>query len=302
MDEHVHFIPVGFDFERLIFPISKGDLEADRVILFQTKKDSKENSARELAGNMIERLEDSFGLIDVSVEIRNFDVDELYDYEGLYPEAYEQILDELEMESEVYLNISSMPRTVAFAFATAADSIVAEEPDYRDKLHTYYVAPENYLVLEMIETLEGNLEFLRELYAESENFDLYHRIEESESLLKDIRKNGVTRGAEEMPDGRLYVEFPASPGGGLEGFEGELMVFLHESGPMDSTSKLAESFADYLGEEFDESFRGRVQYYARSLDEDGYIERIRRGNRFETRLSTMGEMWAKIRSKSKKQR
>lgn len=298
MDEHVHFIPVGFDFERLIFPISKGDMEADRVILFQTKGDSEENRARELAGGMIDRLEDSFGLVDVSVELRNFNIDKLYDYEGLYPEAYEQILDELDSGSEVYVNISSMPRTVAFAFATAADSIVTEEPDYRDKLHTYYVAPEDYLVLEMIEALERNVEFLRELYAESENFDLYHRIEESESLLKDIRRNGVTRGAEEMPDGRLYVEFPASPGGDLEGFEGELLVFLYKSGPMDSTSKLAEGFADYLGEQFDESFRGRVQYYVRSLDEDGYIERIRRGNRFETRLSTLGEMWAKIHSRS----
>lgn len=298
MSEHVHFIPVGFDFERLIFPISKGNMDADRVILFQTKEDSEENRARELAGKMIERLEDSFELIDVSVELRNFDVDELYDYEGLYPEAYEQILDELESRSEVYVNISSMPRTVAFAFATAADSIVAEEPDYRDKLHTYYVAPEDYLVLEMIETLEDNLEFMRDLYAESENFDLYHRIEESESLLKDIRRNGVTRGAEEMPNGQLHVEFPAPPAGNLEGFESELLVFLYESGPMDSTSELAKGFADYLGEQFDESFRGRVQYYARSLDEEGYIKRIRQGNRFETRLSTMGEMWAKIHSKS----
>ena len=33
MTERVHFIPVGFDFDRLIYPISKGQLEADRVVL-----------------------------------------------------------------------------------------------------------------------------------------------------------------------------------------------------------------------------------------------------------------------------
>jgi len=33
MSDRVHFIPVGFDFDRLIRPISKGEMEADRVVL-----------------------------------------------------------------------------------------------------------------------------------------------------------------------------------------------------------------------------------------------------------------------------
>ena len=33
MTERVHIIPVGFDFERLIYPISQGQMEADRVVL-----------------------------------------------------------------------------------------------------------------------------------------------------------------------------------------------------------------------------------------------------------------------------
>lgn len=299
MTEHVHFIPVGFDFERLIFPISKGELEADRVLLFHTEENEEESEARELVENMVGRLKDSFEMIDVDVDVENLHIEDLYDYEGLYPRAYGQIMAELEKGSEVHVNISSMPRSVAFAFATAADSIIAEKKEFRDNLHTYYVAPEKYLVLDILETLNEELKFLKGEYSESEDLKLYDRISKIENQLEEINRKGVTEGAKTMPNGNLYVEFPASPSRSLEEFEGELLRFLNNAGTMRSTSELAEKFADYLNEEFDESFRGRVQYYVRSLDEDGYIEREKQGNRYETRLSVMGKLWAETHTERK---
>lgn len=298
MSERVHFIPVGFDFERLIYPISQGQMEADRVVLVTHEGDPDDeatNKAAKLAANMTRRLEDSFKLIDVEIERKSIETEEMFEYETLYPMAYEYILDELAKEAEVFVNISSMPRTVAFAFATAADSIIAEyqreDEEIRDLLHTYYVSPDEYLVHRMMEVLENAAETLDEL-KQYEDLGVHDQYEEIRQLLKRINESGVTEGARDM-NGQMYVEFPSSPRSNIEEFEGTILNFLFEKDPIASTSALAEELADMLGEAYDESFRSRVQYNVSKLDEKGYLDRKKAGNRLETELSTMGRMWVK---------
>lgn len=304
MTEHVHLIPVGFDFERLILPISKEEMDADRVVLITHEEgtgDESEERAAELATNMRQNLERSFDLIDIQTEMYEIDVDELYEYEVLYTEAYSLILNELEQENQVYINISSMPRTVSFAFATAADSIITEfqnqdEPieedeSIRDYLHTYYVAPDDYLVLDMIDILEDVQDLLEEF---GENVHVYPELNRVQDILERVEENGVTEGAKDL-GGEMYVEFPSSPGSNVEGFETTILHFLYANGPIKSTSKLAEQLADELGVEYDDSFRSRVQYNATKLDEKGYVSRVQAGNRLETDLSTMGRMWVTTR-------
>ncbi|GAB6862690.1 DUF6293 family protein [Haloplanus litoreus] len=294
MTERVHFIPVGFDFDRLIYPISKGQMEADRVVLITHEGDPDDDAtdrAAELASNMTNRLEDSFELIDVEVEHEPIDIEELYEYETLYPMAHEYILDELEAGNEVFVNISSMPRTTAFAFATAADSIIAEYQSevkgIRDMLHTYYVAPDKYLVLEMIDALEDAKDLFEKM---SEDLRVHPQYTNIRDLLNKIDENGVTKGARDL-DGQMYVEFPSSPRSDVEDFEETILNFLAEKDPIKSTSALAEQLAEEVGEEYDESFRSRVQYNVSKLDEKGYVDREKEGNRLETQLSTMGRMW-----------
>lgn len=296
MDERVHFIPVGFDFERLIHPISKEQLPADRVILVTHDEDvgyAEESQAAELAGNMARRLWDAFELIDKEIEPIKLTRKELYDYETLYPRAHSEILEELRDGNEVFVNISSMPRTVAFAFATAADSLVAEQPegteDIRDNLHTYYVPPEKYVVLEMLETMKeeiANLETVDDSRV-AESRDKLRR------LVEKVETGGVTEGTMNPGDGdNMYVEFPASPGSKVEGFERTVLHFLEDKAPFPSISDLAEALAEHEGEEYDGSFRSRVQYNVLKLEEKGYLTQTEAGNRVETSLSTMGRMWA----------
>lgn len=290
MTDRIHFIPVGFDFHRLIYPISKGNLPADRVVLIDTDTEDVDSRAGDLAGNMVQRLEESFELIDVVVDHEQIEYEQLYSYENLYPRAYDYLWTELQNGNEVYVNISSMPRTVAFAFATAADSIIAEkDPKYRDQVHTYYAAPDEYLVLDMIEAIGNQIEFLEKL----EDIRMPERLHELKEIREKIDRVGVTEGVREIDDGDMYVEFPASPGRELQQFEESILEFLYREGAMESTSQLAEQLAADLGEEYNDSFRSRVQYNASNLDERGYVDREEKGNRHETSLSTMGMMWVK---------
>jgi hypothetical protein len=295
MTERVHFIPVGFDFERLIYPISQGQMDADRVVLITNVGDPEDeamNKAAKLATNMTQRLEDSFKLIDVEIERKPIETEEMFEYETLYPMAYAYIFDELKKENEVFVNISSMPRTVAFAFATAADSIIAEyqeeNEEIRDLLHTYYVSPNEYLVHQMMEMLENAAEMLKQY----EDLSAHNQYQEIQQLLKRINESGVTEGARDL-NGKMYVEFPSSPRSNVEGFEEIVLNFLFEKDTVASTSALAEELAEVRGEEYDESLRSRVQYNVSKLDEKGYVDREKVGNRLETELSTMGRMWVK---------
>lgn len=290
MTERVHFLPVGFDFDRLILPISKGQMEADRVVLVTHDIGDEPTRAAELASRLTDQLESSFDLLDVEVERKELEVEELYEYEVLYPEAHDYILNEIVDGNEVYVNISSMPRTTAFAFATAADSIIAEYQkevdEIRDKVHTYYVSPQNYLVLDMIEALKDAKELMKGM----EDLDVYPQYQNICEILDKVEDGGVTEGTREM-DGQMYVEFPSSPGSDVDEFEKRILKFLKGKDPISSTSALAEQFAEQEGEEYGESFRSRIQYNVSKLDEKGYVDREKDGNRFETELSTMGRMW-----------
>jgi len=291
MNERVHFIPVGFDFDRLILPISKGEMDADRVVIVTHEADGDGDDptdrAIKLASNMAARLEEGFELVGVEVQTEPLEIDNLYDYETLYSKAYDYILDELEEGNEVFVNISSMPRTAAFAFATAADSIITgwedDKQEIRNRLHTYYVPPDQYLVHEMIDALEEAKELFEQVDEDIRFPEHYNRIG---NLLDKIDKKGVTEGAEDP------IEFPASPAGDVGGFETEILRFLHGKEPFTSTSELAKQLADHLGEEYDEGFRSKVQYNVTRLEEKGYIEREKLGKGLKTQLSTMGRMWA----------
>lgn len=298
MHERVHFIPVGFDFERLFFPISKKQLDADRVIIVTHDDhpddvEGEEQQAVRLAGSLADRLHKSFEMIDVEVDEIELTRQELYDYEEVYRLAHQHILRELNEENEVFVNISSMPRTVAFAFATAADSLITERKDefedIRNNLHTYYVRPDKYVALEMLDELEKEIDFLDSL---NEDTDIAERKETIQNLVDKVHEGGITEGTKNPPErDKMHVEFPASPGSEVEGFEEDILRFLEGKDPLPSTSDLAKELAEEIGEGYDGSFRSRVQYNVSNLEDKGYVTRSKSGNRMETSLSTMGRMW-----------
>lgn len=290
MGKDVHIIPVGFDFDRLSQPISQGGLEADRIRLLDGSRGSSSEGVQKLVGRMMEQLEFTFGrMLGKEVQIEN--IGDIYGFEDAYVEAYRMISNEVSDGNRVWINISSMPRTIAFAFATAANSIIVEDPDLRDSIHTYYVSPENYLVIDMIEELRNTRTVLQDAVDEDSE-KLRERLNVINDLLNEIESSGVTKGARKM-NGDLHVEFPAVASGELREFEAEIIRFLHNTGSTSSTSALARQLAGKLNEDADDAFRSKVQYNVNRLEEKGYVRRTKSENSYETRLSTMGELWAR---------
>lgn len=292
MGEDVHFIPVGFDYGRLLQPISAEEgMAADRVVLLYSAAGTEDERAEELVESIVNDLERTFEIaLRREVERKPVDAD-IFDYAEIFKLAYNLIIDELEKENRVYINISSMPRTVAFAFATAAESIIIEDPGYRSSVTTYYASPDEYLVLDMKEQLESELSFLDDLLSgdvpESRIEERYHAVAE----IVDEIGDGFSKGVKEL-NGTLYAEIPAPPKSELREIEEKILVYLEEEGPFSSTTKLAEAMAEYYGESFDDSFRSRIQYNVSELENKGFIERDDAGHGYRTELSKMGLLWA----------
>ena len=288
MNETVHIIPVGFDFQRLAQPITQGDIDADRVLLLHSSRESSNPESQQLAERMVERLEETLGTL-FGKDVKRQTVKNIFDFETDYTKAYEMIKKEVENGNTVWVNISSMPRTVAFAFASAANSLVVEEPDYRNKVHTYYVSTEEYIVTRMIRELKEEKQFLEQQYEKHpEDQDIKDRLDSISGLVSDVQNNGTTKGADQI------VEFPVVPVGELHEFEIKILRFLDSDGTQESISSLAENLAQKQTEDVDiDSFKSKVQYNVKNLEEQGYVKRESVKIKHQISLNTMGKLCVK---------
>lgn len=289
MGKEIHYIPVGFDFERLVQPLHLDDFDADKVILFRSEKKPENDREAEIAEDIVNDLSaDIESVLSIEVEIEV--IGDIYDYVGIYEFAYQKMADEIDNGNQVYVNISSMPRTVAFAFATAADTHILENPDVRDDLYTYYASPEKYLITEVREELEETIDFLRDLDRQNEAGDeVTERIGSMTDTLQKLQK-GTTSGAREIRDGQHHVKFVAPPIVDLSDEEEQLLEILYDYGETESISELDRLHAEFTG---DRSSNSSTQYRVDRLEEKGLVDRTEgSGGSHRISLSRIGLMWA----------
>ncbi|MFC3958104.1 DUF6293 family protein [Halovivax cerinus] len=293
-----HVVPVGFDYDRLIAPLVRDQRVVDRAILLEGAVGSEANV--EYSRNLARKLETDFENL-LGAETDRFVLEDVYDYDGAFEQAYDLITAELDAGNEVWVNVAAMPRTVSFAFANAAHSLIVEREDQRDRIHAYYTAPEKYLETELAEELRAQralLETLREEGASSatalDQNRITERLESARDLLTEFDERGTTIGAKEI-DGSHVVELPVATFTNVKPFEELILFKLGEDGEFESVSELAGALARELNEEYTDSFRSKVIYTVDRLGPGGkgLIEREKRGNSHRTRLSPIGELWVR---------
>ena len=286
-----HVVPVGFDYDRLIAPLVRDQMDVDRAILLEGAVGSEANV--EYSRDLARKLEKDFRNL-LGAETERVVVEDVYNYDAAFEQAYDLILAELD-RGEVWVNVSAMPRTVSFAFATAAHSIGVEREDERENIHTYYTAPEKYLETELAEELRAGIDLLEAVVAgDLEEAALEAHLGSARDLLAEFDERGTTIGAKSFGDGHV-VELPVASFSSVKPFEEVILFKLGEDGEFESVSELAQSLAADLNEEYTDSFRSRVIYNVDRLGPGGkgYIEQDERGKSYRTRLSRIGELWVR---------
>lgn len=287
-----HVVPVGFDYDRLIAPLVRDRMDVDRVILLQGTVGSEANV--EYSRHLVRKLETDFANL-LGAETERLTVEDVYDYDAAFEQAFELIAEELEAGHEVWVNVSAMPRTVSFAVATAAHSLAVEREGDRDRIHTYYTAPEKYLETELAEELRHEKELLTGILENGvDEGAIQQRLDSVEELLSEFDERGTTIGAKEV-NGRHILEFPVASFSNVKPFEEVILFKLGTAGEFESVSELAEAIAEELGEPFTDSFRSKVLYTVDRLGPGGkgYIEQEQVGKSHRTRLSRIGELWVR---------
>jgi hypothetical protein len=290
-----HIVPVGFDYDRLIAPLIRDQQDVDRVILLEGAVGSESNV--EYSRNLSGKLEKDFKNL-LGADTERVVVADVYDYDAAFEQAYDLINAELDAaaDSEVWVNVSAMPRPVSFAFATAAHSIMVERQEDRDRIHTYYTAPEKYLETDLAEEVRAAKELLGELLAGSdvENERIRERYESAADILEEFDERGTTIGAKRIGDSHI-VELPIASFQNVKPFEEVILFELGEYGEFDSVSELAETLARDMNEEYTDSFRSKVIYNVDRLGPGGkgYIEQEEHGKSYRTRLSRIGQLWVR---------
>ncbi|MFC7133459.1 MULTISPECIES: DUF6293 family protein [Salinibaculum] len=293
-----HIVPVGFDYDRLIAPLVREQMDVDRVILLEGAVGSEANVeySQRLAGKLEQDYRNLLG-----AETERVVIEDVYDYDTAFEQAFELINAELDRESEdgtrtgeVWVNISAMPRTVSFAFATAAHSIMVEREDDRRRIHTYYTVPEKYLETELAEELRQQISLLEDIRDGDDGDRIGDRLDSARELLAEFDERGTTIGAKEI-DGSHVVELPVASFSNVKPFEEVILFTLGDHGEFESVSELAQQLARELGEEYTDSFRSKVIYNVDRLGPGGkgYIEQEEHGKSYRTRLSRIGELWVR---------
>ncbi|WP_096591402.1 HFX_2341 family transcriptional regulator [Halorubrum ezzemoulense] len=304
-----HVVPVGFDYDRMIAPLIRDQFDVDRVIPLEGTVGSEANV--EYSRNIARKLEQDFQNL-LGAETVREQLDDVYDYDAAFERAFDLINAELDREEgvdesderEVWVNLCSMPRPVSFAFATAAHSIMVERQADRDRIHTYYTAPEKYLETELAEELRATRDLLRDLDQGSDADALADagvdpdrvadRLASTTDLLAEFDERGTTIGAKRIGD-RHVIELPVASFQNVKPFEELVLFTLGEHGEFESVSELAETLAAELNEEYTDSFRSKVIYNVDRLGPGGkgYIEREEHGKSYRTSLSRIGELWVR---------
>ena len=287
-----HIVPVGFDYDRLIAPLVRDQLDVDRVVLLEGAVGSEANV--EYSRNLAAKLQKDFTNL-LGAETEEYVVEDVYDYDAAFEQAYDLINGELDTGSEVWVNVSAMPRTVSFAFATAAHSIMVEREGDRDRIHTYYTVPEKYLETELAEELRSQCGLLEELLGGDVDDDrIEERLSAARDLLAEFDERGTTIGAKRFGDSHI-IELPVASFSNVKPFEELILFTLGEHEEFESVSELAGTLARELGEEYTDSFRSKVIYNVDRLGPGGkgYIEQEEHGKSYRTRLSRIGELWVR---------
>ena len=296
-----HIVPVGFDYDRLIAPLVRDRVAVDRVILLEGAVGSEANV--EYSRRLAAKLEADFRNL-LGADTERAVVGNVYDYDAAFERAYDLINEELDAGNEVWVNVSSMPRPVSFAFATAATSIALERQDDRERIHTYYTAPEKYLETELAEELRSARDLLAAFRDGDVDADadgdptaddaLAERLASISALLDDFDERGTTIGAMRIGDDHM-VELPVATFSPVKPFEEVILFTLGDHGEFESVSELAQTLARDLGEEYTDSFRSKVIYNVDRLGPGGkgYVEREAHGKSYRTSLSRIGELWVR---------
>lgn len=297
----LHVLPVGFERDRVAGPLIQDKLPADMVLLLRGREPSDETDTHEAFGarmvELVRRDLETFAGVPAE-RITEEVLRDVHAYDLAFAWAFEFMDRKLREGWDLFVNISSMPRTVSFAFATAANAMFLGNPASQGRITVYYAAPRDYLVTGLREQLRS----ISELLAKSEGGDGRAMLDAKSRLerLRDgIENYGMTRGIKPGRDGRSFIVIPPIPSQAPSDAERKILTALLNHPTGQSVADLTRSLAPFGGNEesmarWVHDHKSAVAYTLRQLAKKGFILGSHDGRRLVARLTEAGALWTRV--------
>jgi hypothetical protein len=287
----VQVVPVVFDRDRLVAPLQRNGLPVDKVILLHAATADATTPWNQLASRLLANVRRDLVMSGIKESaIESVELEELRDYEYVYKQAHEIISTHVARGDTIHVNVSSMPRTVGFAFAAVANHLPANMPRARNQVHLYYVPAKEYLLNTMYAKMQELIQALEAAPAIGADSQLGQAIKDAKEVIQDAYEYGQTKGVRPSSDGKPWVDIPIDAPGAIRPFERELLILLsRENFP--SVSALAEEWAR---EHFQSpiQWKSKVIYNIGSLEQKGLVSLAREGRRSMPQLTSSGRLLA----------
>lgn len=255
----VHVLAGSYEYDRIVEPLF-GEYPVEKIIVL--KSDTSYPKMTEISNQFIQKLEDN-----IPKEIETLTLD-IYDFDEVFQKTLEIFRELSEDNKPIFLNISTAPKLTLVAMISAAFFF-----RNRGDIEIFYVAPQKYLIPEILDELDN---------IDEENKE--KTIENLKNLQETFRKSGIA-----VNTSRFEV-VPLFPIEGINELDLEVLEILAKTQSVDSISNLTERLQTKNNEEVK---RTSVQYRLKKLKEKGLITSNRVDRRMEIKITRLGEIYLK---------
>ncbi|KXA92533.1 hypothetical protein AKJ40_04270 [candidate division MSBL1 archaeon SCGC-AAA259M10] len=255
----IHVFAGSYEYDRIVEPLF-GDFPVEKIIALRS--DTSYPIMTKLTDHFIQKLRDN-----IPREIETVSLD-IYNFDEVFRKTLKILREYSKKDIPIFLNISSAPKLTLVAMISAAYFF-----KNKGNIEIFYVAPETYLVPEILEELDK--------LDDSNQSKVIENLKE----LRDIfRKSGIAVSATN------YELIPLFPIEGINELDLSILEILDDFGTINSITALIEKLKQKSQREVK---RTSVQYRLKKLRENNLIKTKRVERRMEIEIARLGEIYLK---------
>lgn len=285
--EKVHVIPLGLEYDRVLYGINFYGVSKIYIIRGLTDFES-------YVETYVEKLKDRYSELVSANAFQEMRID-ITDIGQIYSTVH--TIMGLESNNELFFNISSSTKLLAASIVFSVWCYPLDKLNFVPKM--YYVIPKEYAYTQLMAISRESADLWKNFdkYLKKDPEVLRNFIKEVKDLSTSAKKSGISWGKNK----KFIVEIPYVPIKAPSEFNKRILETLKDyGGEFDSVEKLVYAFVkDHRGitdkrklKQVYKKERGKINYHLTEMHNMRMIEKTRHGKKVRVKITSLGEVFA----------
>jgi len=281
MEDKVHIVPVGFEYERMLWGLERYGVTRIYVIRGVSELEHEIDYYVEKLKQRYSNLVETDNFREIFIDI--FNLGEIFN-------VAKTIIETESLENQVYINISTATKLLAIGLTMAAWCADTDKMRYLPII--YYVRPKNY-VQQLIPACYFKLKDLLKNFSEQKinKEEVYAFLKELEISFRDFMEKGSAWGREEI------ISIPFMPIKPPSEFEMQILAVLEMYGG--EVRRIEDLVKDFDPNKFLKrgskkprlALRSKIAYHLRNLEKRQLVQRIPNRIGTKVRITDLGKVF-----------